>query len=85
MPLLVGVRIDHRLVPACRKKRLKGTCSRAAATTILGVGAGNHNGRNSYTLNSSQQIRELYNWWLHCDTEGKGRPPYKLSQEIAIT
>jgi len=51
----------------------------------LGVGAGNHNGRNSYTPNSSQQIRELYNWWLHCDTEGKGRPPYKLSQEIAIT
>jgi len=42
-----------------------------------------YNGRNSHTPKSSQKIRELCDWWLDCDTEGKGRPPYKLSQEMA--
>lgn len=58
-PVGRGQNRPESVVPACRKRRLKGTCSRAAATTVLGVGADNrvtYNGRNCYTPQTAASI-----------------------------
>jgi len=52
--------------PPCHK------CLRTpmAATTILGVGP------SATRQAAANRYGKLYDWWLYCDTEGNGKPPY---------